>query len=86
MDFKEFKSYDAHGGIQYLNFFPNGYGVSIVRHSFSYGHERGLWEMAILKGTEDEHTITYDTPITNDVIGHLSEEEVNDYCKQVSEL
>jgi hypothetical protein len=86
MNFKEFKSYEIHEGIQYLHFFPNGYGVSIVRHNFSYGHERGLWEMAVMKGTEEKHDITYDTPVTNDVMGYLNEDEVNDYVKQVSEL
>ena len=86
MNFKEFKSYQVHGGIQYFHFFPNGYGVSIVKHGFSYGSRQGLWEMAVLKGNEKSHDITYDTPITNDVIGYLSDEEVNDYCKQVSEL
>lgn len=86
MNFKEFKSYNVHQGIQYLHFFPNGYGVSIVKHSFSYGNKQGLWEIAVLEGNEDEHHITYATPITNDVIGYLNDDEVNDYCKQVSEL
>jgi hypothetical protein len=30
--------------------------------------------------------LTYDTPVTNDVIGYLSEKGVSDVMKQVQEL
>jgi hypothetical protein len=30
--------------------------------------------------------LTYDTPVTNDVIGYLTEEDVTDVMKQVQEL
>lgn len=85
-NFTEFKSREANGGIQYFHFFPNGYGVSIVRHQSSYGNRAGLWEMAVLKGNEDEWDLTYDTPITSDVLGHLSDDEVNEYVDQVIAL
>jgi hypothetical protein len=85
-NFKEFKNREINGGIQYLVFFPNGYGVSIVQHDYSYGNERGLWEMAVLKGNEEEWTLTYDTPITDDVLGYLTEDEVNEYVNQVIAL
>lgn len=60
------------GGDQYKFAFANGYGASVVRHSFSYGREDGKWEIAVLKGDR----ITYDTPLTDDVIGYLSESDV----------
>jgi hypothetical protein len=85
-NFKEFKNRSTNGGIQYLAFFPNGYGVSIVQHSFSYGNEKGLWEMAVIKGDDEDWDIIYDTPITNDVLGHLSENEVDEYVEQVMAL
>jgi hypothetical protein len=85
-NFKEFKNNPINGGIQYLAFFPNGYGVSIVQHSFSYGNKDGLWEMAVLKGNEEEWDITYDTHITNDVLGYLTEEQVNEHVDQVITL
>ena len=74
-------------GIQCLIFFPNGYGASIVKFYGSYGFEKGLWEMAVLKGSyEKDWTLTYDTSITNDVLGYLSEEEVEKYLDEVQRL
>jgi hypothetical protein len=85
--FKTFEWAPIHGGgDQYMKFFPNGYGVSIVKHKYSYGNDRGLWELAVLKGNKDEWDICYDTPVTNDVIGHLSEAEVDDVVAKVEVL
>ena len=72
--FKSFKSKHLNGGIGYTKFFDNGYGVSIVKHSFSYGNKNGLWELAVLEGSEENWDICYDTEITNDVLGHLTEQ------------
>jgi hypothetical protein len=85
-NFKEFKKKSIHGGTQYLAFFPNLYGVSIVKHDYSYGNKDGLWEMAVIKGNEDKWKLTYETPVTDDVLGHLSEDEVNEYVDQVIAL
>jgi len=53
----------------------------------SYGIGQGLWEMAILEGNEkDGWHLTYNTPITDDVIGYLSEEEVSEYLEQIEKL
>jgi hypothetical protein len=86
MDFKTFESKAVNGGIQYKAFFDNGYGVSIVKHSFSYGGELGLWELAVLKGDANKWTLCYDTPITGDVMGYLEEDEVNKIVNDVKEL
>ena len=63
--------------------FDNGYGVSVVSHSYSYGGKDGLYEVAVLDSNDE---LTYDTPVTNDVIGYLTEEDVTDVMKQVQEL
>jgi hypothetical protein len=63
--------------------FDNGYGVSVVSHTYSYGGKDGLYEIAVL---DSKGELTYETPITNDVIGYLTEEEVSDIMKQVQEL
>lgn len=63
-----------HGGVIDRVFFENGYGASIVNHSFSYGTE-----LAVLKGkggSNENWTLCYDTPITDDVIGHLTPTEI----------
>jgi hypothetical protein len=85
-NFKTFKANPINGGIQYLKFFPNGYGVSIVQHDFSYGNEQGLWELAVLKGNENDWILCYDTPITDNVLGDLTEEEANSIVDKVSSL
>ena len=63
--------------------FDNGFGVSVVSHSYSYGGRDGLYEVAVL---DSDDNLTYDTPVTNDVIGYLTEEDVTDVMKQVQEL
>ena len=63
--------------------FENGYGVSVVSHSYSYGGRDGLYEIAVL---DSDDNLTYDTPVTNDVIGYLTEEDVTDVMKQVQDL
>lgn len=74
---------DLHGGHQLKVKFTNGYGASVIRHEFSYGGNEGLFEVAVLgKGGG----LTYDTPITDDVLGHLSEEEVLEILKDISDL
>lgn len=74
--------------------FPNGYGVSVVRFTLaygtgSYGAEKGLFELAVLEyfgDSLDDYELTYGTPITDDVIGHLTIEEVGKIMDQVAEL
>lgn len=64
------------GGWCWRKFFPNGYGVSVARNGMSYGHERGLYELAVIVGTPHRFSMCYHTPITDDVIGHLTAEDV----------
>lgn len=63
--------------------FDNGYGVSVVSHSHSYGGRDGLCEVAVL---DSDGNLTYETPVTNNVIGYLTEEDVTNVMKQVQEL
>lgn len=62
--------------------FPNGYGISVIRGTYSYGGDEGLYECAVLK----DNKLCYDTPITNDVIGYCDENKVNEIIKQIEEL
>lgn len=36
-------------GVQAKHFFGNGYGVSVIRSSHSYGGSDGLYELAVVK-------------------------------------
>jgi len=67
-------------------FYENGYGVSITCNEYSYGGKDGLYEIAILKGDEDNWDICYDTYITNDVIGYLTDYEVEEIVIKIKEL
>lgn len=76
------KKAHIHGGTQHIIQFPNGYGASVINHSFS----RGV-ELAVLKfDSEGDFDLTYDTPVTDDVIGHLDEETLLETLIQISEL
>lgn len=70
-------------GIAYTFEFPNGYGASVVKTSFSYGNEDGLWELAVL---DKEGDICYDTPITEDVLGWLTDQQVSDTLYAIHDL
>jgi hypothetical protein len=63
--------------------FDNGYGASVVVGPYTYGGEDGLYELAVL-GKDGK--LTYDTPITEDVEGYLTEEGVTEFLKQIQSL
>tara|TARA_B110000444_G_scaffold36962_1_gene32465 strand:- start:696 stop:971 length:276 start_codon:yes stop_codon:yes gene_type:complete len=70
------KSHDT--GIQRIYKFDNGYGASVVKHKYSYGGDKGLWELAVIENIkEDGFDMCYNTEITDDVIGHLNDPEVD---------
>jgi len=88
LDYKTFEDIDFErnedlDGVVGRIMFDNGYGASVVRHIMSYGGKLGLYELAIL---DKEGDLTYDTPVTNDVIGYLTKEEVTNYLIKIQEL
>ena len=92
IDFKKLPSSSIHGdGIQYIFKADNRYGASIVQHDFSRGANKGLWELAVVKydkPIEDETSwgICYPAPLTDDVLGYLNDEEVNEILDKISKL
>lgn len=77
------KKFSILGGVGYLFKYPNGYSADIVCHGGSYGHEEGLWEVAILY--DDEYVS--DTPISEDsVIPGQTDEEVEEILCRIREL
>ena len=45
------KSHDT--GIQRIYKFDNGYGASVVKHKYSYGGDKGLWELAVIENIKE---------------------------------
>ena len=64
--------------------FSTGHGleVSVVRGSTTYGGSQGLFELAML----EDGRCCYTTPITSDVLGYLSEDEVLETLERASML
>ena len=53
--------------------FLNRYGASVVSNEYSYGGDQGLYEVAVINSNGE---LVYDTPITSDVIGWCSSDDV----------
>jgi len=92
-EFKDllFKEHPNGVGFQSVMEFENGYGVSVVCGQFFYCSPREnlyaasmyrTYEVAIMEGG----SLTYDTPLTDDVLGYLTTEEVSSVMKQVQNL
>jgi len=62
--------------------FDNGYEASVVKSEHSYGGKDGLYELAIFKDDD----ICYDTPITNDVLGYLTDKDVTEVLIKIQQL
>lgn len=72
------KIFDGHG---WTFIFSNSYGASVVCHKHSYGFPY-LWELAVLK----DGNLCYTTPITDNVVGHLTEDEVAWFLEKIANL
>ena len=62
--------------------FDNGYGVSVLLGKCFYSNEANTYELVVLKGDG----ICFTTSITDDVIGHISSDEVTDIMIRVQQL
>ena len=78
----EFVPHPMGSGVQALIEFENSYGASIVRTPYTYGGGEGLYELAVFKDGQ----LTYDTPITDDVIGYLTEDGVTQLITEIQLL
>ena len=78
---------------QAIQFFENGFGISIINiksHNgafLSYTKSEEEYEIAVLQKRENgSSSITYETPITDDVIGHLRIKDVYKIMKKIEKL
>lgn len=75
------------GGLQYVFKFKNGYGASVVKHHYSYGGDKDLWEVTVLDFEEDgRYESVYDTPITDDVVGYCPDSKVRVLLSDIKSL
>ena len=71
------------GGVMSRISFDNGYGASVVCTPYTYGGDKGLYELAVL---DSEGSLTYATSVTDDVIGYLRPEDVTDVMEKIQQL
>lgn len=69
------------GGERAVVKFDNGFAASCLRGGPFYT-SRGTYEIAVM----DENDLRYDTPITDDVLGYLSEKKANKALLDISNL
>ena len=59
--------------------FDNGYGVSVLLGDLFYSNGIDTYELAVLAND----CVCYDTPITDDVVGHITEDEVTEIMEKL---
>ena len=91
LKFKEFRT-DEYKKKQAIYFFENGFGISIINiknHNgefLSYTKTKSEYEIAVLEGSKNNSRITYDTIITDDVIGYLKIGGVYKIMEEIEKL
>lgn len=74
--------YASFGGDAVKHTFPNGYTASVITGGRSYSSDESPYEIAVMY----DGYLCYDTPITNDVLGYLTEEAANEVLQQIAAL
>ena len=68
--------------------FPKvGYGAAVIKLPGSYGYENDLWELALLSNYNSvgNWNLEYTKLVNDDVLGNLTDNEVNKVLKFISE-
>ena len=83
-------------GFQKIYRFPNNYGASVVRFKMpvgggygSYTNDETEFELAVIKfegKDNNDFKLTYETPITSNVIGYLKEKDVEKILNKIKKL
>lgn len=59
-------------GIQYLFKFKNNLGASVIKSYHSFGADKDLWELALIKWNDNKFNLMLDY----DVIGYLTDSNI----------
>lgn len=62
--------------------FPNKYGISVIFGKQAYSNGKDTYEVAVLYKKQ----LCYTSPITDDVLGYQTKEEVTEIMKQIQDL
>lgn len=73
-------------GLHWVYASDNGFGASVI--DYGYGSEEGKFELAVIQfiGGVGTYILVYDTPITSDVLGWLTENDVKELLSQIDNL
>ena len=77
-------------GVQKLYAFEGKrHGASVVQTPFTYGGPEGLWELAVIEFkdriAEEPWSLCHETTVTDDVIGWLTEPQVQEVLEQIAQ-
>lgn len=67
-------------------FFQNGYGASVIYGYGVYGTDEAPYELAIIKGNDEDFEIIYDTPITDNVVSYQTAEQITELLEKIEAL
>lgn len=88
LEYSKYKEYyiDVEEEGHWVFRFPNDYGASVIKRLGSYGYEEDKFELAVFARSGGISRIVYDTPITDDVLGYLTNEQVLDTLEKIKNL
>ena len=75
-------NHDKYGFRYRIEFPDTPYGASIIKRWGSYGVENDNFEVAVVLDGQ----LNYDTPITDDVLANVEEDELIDILKRIKNL
>lgn len=77
-----FKANKTNGGSRAVSNFDNGYQASVITGGWAYTTEDKPYEIAVMCN----YDLCYDTPVTDGVLGYLTEEAANEILQQIAAL
>jgi hypothetical protein len=86
--FKDLEFTQEYNVVKATCMFDNGYGISVAMGPFTKGGIAGLYQITPLKFIPQVNSAVnyFNSPVANDTVGHLKQEEVTEYMKLIQEL
>lgn len=93
LDSKGFEKYlierhDDFIGRHYVFKFKNNYGASVIKGIDTYGGPQDLWELAVIRFSDDGHSyyLDYNTKITDEVVGYQTDKMIRKLLRRIKWL